>query len=46
VHVDAIEQRSTHFSQIALDDAGRATAFARVVSIESTRAPVQISTAP
>jgi hypothetical protein len=45
VQIDTIEQRSADLGEIALDDAGRAAAFARDITVETARTPVQVSTA-
>ena len=42
--VDAVQQRSSNLTQVALNDARRTAALARSVAVESTRAPVQIAT--
>lgn len=40
VQIDPIQQRSADFSEVALDDAGRAAAFARNVAVEPARVRV------
>jgi hypothetical protein len=40
VQVDAIEQRSADLGEIALDDARRAAAFARDITVKTARTPV------
>ena len=35
MQIDAVEQRAADFCQVALDDAGRATAFAGSVAVET-----------
>jgi hypothetical protein len=45
VDVDTIEQRTRYLAEIALDDGGRAAAFARGIAEKSAEAPVQIATA-
>jgi hypothetical protein len=45
VQINAIKQRPADLCEIALDNARRTAAFARNVTVEAARAPVQISTA-
>src|SRR5690242_8600464 len=43
MQIDAIEQRSANFREIPLDDAGRAPAFARDVTVKTARARIHCS---
>lgn len=40
--INAVEQRTADFSEIALNDARRAAAFAGVIAIEPARVRLQI----
>jgi hypothetical protein len=45
MHIDTIEQRSTNFRQIALDDARRVAALACGISVEATGTRILLLTA-
>jgi hypothetical protein len=43
VKIDAVEKRAADFGEVALNNAGRAAAFAGRIPIESTGTPLRVS---